>query len=99
MTQRTSTLAASFRGSALWCDALGMPAAMRRTLELQQGFEQVAAALREPRIRRVLVTGNGAAYYVAQAAASASLGLSHEGSAAWLAIPAGLLLSGGLRVS
>lgn len=66
-----------------------MPAALERTLAQRDGFEAVVERLRHPGVKRVLVTGNGAAFYAAQCAALAALCGPSLGCE-WLAIPAGL---------
>ena len=77
--------------SKLWQDTERIPAAIRATLAGRDGFDGVVAALGEA--RRVVVSGNGAAWYVALAAWLATL----EGRTApppLVAVPAGVLAGG-----
>jgi fructoselysine-6-P-deglycase FrlB-like protein len=85
----------SLLDSALWRDARAMPDTLARTLDLADGFADTAAFLTGPGTRRIVVTGNGAAYYTAVALWLASLrtpGAAPE----VLAAPAGLLGDGHL---
>ena len=59
--------------TGLWADVRELPAALRATLETGEGVADAAELLRDPRVERVVATGNGAAYYVAQALWLASL--------------------------
>jgi fructoselysine-6-P-deglycase FrlB-like protein len=77
--------------SKLWQDTEGIPAAIRSTLAARDGFDDVVAVL--GRARRAVVSGNGAAWYVALAAWLATL----EGRASpppLIAVPAGVLARG-----
>jgi fructoselysine-6-P-deglycase FrlB-like protein len=77
--------------SKLWADTLAIPAAITATLDAADGFEAVAALLGDA--RRVVVSGNGAAWYVALGLWLATL----EGPplpAPLVAVPAGVLASG-----
>jgi fructoselysine-6-P-deglycase FrlB-like protein len=77
--------------SKLWQDTEGIPAAIRATLVARDGFDAVAATLAPA--RRVIVSGNGAAWYVALAVWLATL----EGRTALpplVAVPAGILAGG-----
>jgi glucosamine--fructose-6-phosphate aminotransferase (isomerizing) len=78
-----------WRESGLWRDVSELP----ETLEQREGVAEVAALLRGA--RRVVASGNGAAYYVAVALWLASLE-SDEGPEI-LAVPSGLLARGGFR--
>lgn len=75
----------------LWREARGVPSALERTLGQASGFDEVAALLGAPEVRRIVATGNGAALYVAHALWLASL---EGGATELLAVPAGLLSSG-----
>ncbi len=59
--------------SGLWQDVTEIPRVLSRTLKEHPGHEDAANLLAEPQIRRVVATGNGASYYVAQALWLASL--------------------------
>lgn len=74
----------------VWAEAADVGDALRRTLDDAEGFDSALELLREG--RRVVATGNGAAYYVALAMDLAA----HETPAApdIRAVPAGLLSSG-----
>ncbi len=61
------------RASGLWLDVTEMPEALARTLEGDAGLADAARILSDPGVRRVVATGNGAAYYVAFALQLASL--------------------------
>ncbi len=82
-----------WRDSGLWQDQIEVPAALRATLSAAAGFDDAAAALGGA--HRVVATGNGAAYYVAQALWLASL--STPGGPPVAAVPAGLIAHGGFR--
>ena len=73
-----------------------MPEALQTTLGDSEGFADVASFLRRNATRRIVASGNGASYYVAQALWLAAL----EGDACPLeviAVPGGLLAKGGFR--
>jgi fructoselysine-6-P-deglycase FrlB-like protein len=77
--------------SKLWADTLAIPNAIGATLAAADGFDAVTAVLRGA--GRVVVSGNGAAWYVALAAWLATL----EGPplpAPMVAVPAGVLRTG-----
>ncbi len=75
--------------TGLWLDVLEMPEALTRTLDTATGIAEAAAILRDPSVRRVIATGNGAAYYVAFGLALAALetGAGPE----LVALPAGIV--------
>jgi fructoselysine-6-P-deglycase FrlB-like protein len=80
--------------SKLWSDTLAIPAAITATLSAADGFAEVAALLGDA--RRVVISGNGAAWYVALGLSLATL----EGPplpAPLVAVPAGVLASGRFR--
>jgi fructoselysine-6-P-deglycase FrlB-like protein len=81
---------ASFRETALWRDLVEVPDALRQTLAAADGFDAAADALRGA--TRVIATGNGAAYYVAQALWLASL--DGVGGPTVEALPGGLVAGG-----
>ena len=78
--------------TGLWRDVTELPSSLAATLEDRTGIEEVAGLLRGDGVRRVVASGNGAAYYVAVALWLASL----EGSAGpeVVAVPSGLLARG-----
>ena len=78
--------------TGLWQDLNELPSSLAATLEARDGVEDVAALLGAPGIRRVVASGNGAAYYVAVALWLASLE-SHRGPEL-VAAPSGLLARG-----
>jgi fructoselysine-6-P-deglycase FrlB-like protein len=80
--------------SKLWADTLAIPDALAATLAAADGFDDVARLLHGA--RRVIVSGNGAAWYVALGAWLATL----DGSplpAPIVAVPAGLPAAGRFR--
>jgi fructoselysine-6-P-deglycase FrlB-like protein len=81
---------ATFRETELWRDLVEVPDALRQTLAAADGFDAAADALRGA--TRVIATGNGAAYYVAQALWLASL--DGGSGPAVEALPGGLVAGG-----
>jgi len=81
--------------TGLWRDVTELPSSLQATLDGRNGVEEVAALLREDGVRRVVASGNGAAYYVAMALWLASL--ESRGGPEILAVPSGLLARGGFR--
>jgi fructoselysine-6-P-deglycase FrlB-like protein len=84
------------RSTGIWLDACEMPQALQTTLDRSEGFAEVTRLLRGNGVRRIVASGNGASYYVAQALWLAAL----EGNACPLevvAVPGGLLAKGGFR--
>lgn len=79
-------------GPGLWQDVLEVPAALAATLERRTGFDQ-AATLLDRGARRIVVSGNGAAYYVAVALWLASLTGERPGPQV-CAVPSGLVARG-----
>jgi fructoselysine-6-P-deglycase FrlB-like protein len=84
-------VAGGFTQTRLWREARGIPRALERTLAEARGFDDVAALIAAEDVRRVIVAGNGAALYVANAFWLASL----EGESGFelVAVPAGVLAS------
>jgi fructoselysine-6-P-deglycase FrlB-like protein len=78
--------------TGLWRDVCELPSSIRATLEDDAGVAEVAAVLGADGVRRAVVSGNGAAYYVAVALWLASLG-SRRGPEV-VAAPSGLLARG-----
>ena len=60
-------MSASVQATEIWTDARGIPEAVRDTLAAAEGFDAVAATLRDAGVTRVVASGNGASYYVALA--------------------------------
>ncbi len=58
---------AGFGETGLWRDVAETPATLRETLADARGFEAVVSYLTNPGVRRIIVAGNGAAYYSALA--------------------------------
>ena len=83
---------ASWRETALWCETSEIPGTLERTLDDTRGIVAVADLIGAPDVRRVVVTGNGAAYYAAMALWLASL-CDRPGPEV-LCVPAGLLAGG-----
>lgn len=86
----------SFLNSGLWADTCEIPATLARTLDEAVGFNEAAAVVGADGIRRLVVTGNGASYYVAMALWLASLEGS-KGPFEVVAVPAGLVATGRFR--
>jgi glucosamine--fructose-6-phosphate aminotransferase (isomerizing) len=81
--------------TALWKDLCELPDALAATLEARDGISETAALLGADRVRRIVATGNGAAYYVAVALWLASL----EGRPGpeVVAVPSGFVARGAFR--
>ena len=76
--------------TGLWRDVVELPSTLRATME--EDVEEVAALVAAGGVRRVVASGNGAAYYVAVALWLASL---ESGKGPELvAVPSGLLARG-----
>jgi fructoselysine-6-P-deglycase FrlB-like protein len=80
------------RETGLWQDVSELPSSLAATLDARDGVDDVAAVVGSDRVRRVVASGNGAAYYVAVALWLASLE-SSEGPEVG-AVPSGLLARG-----
>jgi fructoselysine-6-P-deglycase FrlB-like protein len=78
--------------TGLWQDVSELPESLAATIAARDGVEDVAALLGAESVRRIVATGNGAAYYVAVALWLASL----EGGAGpeVVAVPSGLVARG-----
>ena len=59
--------------TGLWRDLTELPETLAATLDARAGFSDVAAMLGAPGVKRIVVSGNGAAYYVCLALWLASL--------------------------
>src|SRR6266568_3456967 len=81
------------RETGLWQDVSELPDALAATVDARDGVADTAALLGADAVRRIVATGNGAAYYVAVALWLASL----EGGAGpeVVAVPSGLVARGG----
>ena len=81
-----------WRETGLWADVRELPASVAAVLDAADGFDETAALLSGPDVRRIVATGNGAAYYVALA-----LWLAAGGGPEVVAVPSGLLAGGWFR--
>lgn len=79
----------------LWQETCGIPTALAATIAAADGVAAVAELVAAPGVRRVVATGNGAAYYAALALWLASLD-GADGPEV-VAVPAGLLAQGRFR--
>lgn len=84
-----------WRTSGIWQDVSELPDSLAATLEAHDGVAETAALLGAEDVRRIVATGNGAAYYVALALWLASL----EGRPGpeVVAVPSGLVARGGFN--
>lgn len=86
-------MAGSWRTSKLWGETCAIPTSLRATLTYE--IEPVVSRLRHPEVRRVVATGNGAAYY---AALSLWLGsLQSDSGPEIVCVPSGLVARGRFR--
>jgi fructoselysine-6-P-deglycase FrlB-like protein len=85
-----------FAGTGLWQDTRELPRSLAATLGAAEGVDAVAALIGAGEVRRVVVTGNGAAYYVAVALWLASLEGAPRGPEV-VAVPGGLVAGGRFR--
>src|SRR3954449_10427061 len=79
--------------SGLWADTLAIPRSLDATLAARDGFAGVETLLSDEATRRVVLSGNGAAWYVAFGAALALLESGPTPSPV-VAVPAGLIAAG-----
>jgi fructoselysine-6-P-deglycase FrlB-like protein len=89
------TVAAVLQGTGLWKDLSELPHALAATLDVRDGISETAALLGSDRVRRIVATGNGSAYYVAVALWLASL--EGEPGPEVVAVPSGLVSGGAFR--
>ncbi|MFL5680346.1 MAG: SIS domain-containing protein [Chloroflexota bacterium] len=82
--------------SRLWADTLAIPRSIEATLAGREGFAAVELMLGDEATRRVVVSGNGAAWYVAFAASLALLDSSPTPRPV-VAVPAGIVAAGAFR--
>lgn len=81
-----------WRATAIWEDVGELPSSIATTTTRAEGFAELSAFLGRDDVRRIVATGNGAAYYVAVALWLASL----EGRPGpeVVAVPSGLVAGG-----
>ena len=82
--------------TGLWRDVAEAPEALAATLAAADGVAETAALLGAPDVRRIVATGNGAAWYVCQALWLASLAGPERGPEV-VAVPGGLVARGAFR--
>lgn len=80
--------------TGLFADLLGTPETVTATVAAADGFDDVAALLTAPGVRRVVVTGNGAQWHVALALSLAWLQIPRP-PVDLIAVPGGLVARGG----
>jgi fructoselysine-6-P-deglycase FrlB-like protein len=85
-----------WRETGLWADVRELPASLAATIDAHDGVAETAALLSDGDVRRVVASGNGAAYYVALSLWLASL-RGPAGGPQVVAVPSGLLASGWFR--
>ena len=85
-----------FQDTGLWADVREMPGPLADTIDARAGVAEAAALLRGDGVRRIVATGNGAAYYVAHALWLASLEAEADGPPI-VAVPCGVAVRGGFR--
>jgi glutamine---fructose-6-phosphate transaminase (isomerizing) len=85
-----------WRDTGLWADVRELPASVAATLDVADGFDETAALLAGPDVRRIVASGNGAAYYVAHALWLAAV-MGPGGGPDVVAVPSGLLAGGWFR--
>ena len=85
-----------FQDTGLWADVREMPGPLAATLDARAGIAEAAALLRDDGVRRIVATGNGAAYYVAHALWLASLEAEADGPPI-VAVPCGVAVREGFR--
>jgi glutamine---fructose-6-phosphate transaminase (isomerizing) len=79
----------AFADTGLWADVRELPDALERTLTAGAGVAEAAALLGADGVRRIVATGNGAAYYVAHALWLAALDTAAAGPPI-AAVPCGI---------
>ena len=78
-----------FAETGLWADVRGLPAALGDTVAAREGVAAAARLLGGGGVERIVATGNGAAFYVAQALWLAALE-SAPGGPPVVAVPCGV---------
>ncbi len=81
--------------TGLWADVRELPASLQATLDAADGIAETAALLGARDVRRIVASGNGAAYYVALALWLAAL-RGRDGPEV-VAVPSGLIAEGWFR--
>jgi glucosamine 6-phosphate synthetase-like amidotransferase/phosphosugar isomerase protein len=76
--------------TGLWADVRELPEGLAATLDASDGFSETVELLRSGGVRRVVASGNGAAYYVALALWLAAMHSPGRGPEV-VAVPSGLL--------
>lgn len=84
------------RSTGVWQDVAEMPATLQATLDAATGFAEVVDLLKRKDVRRIVASGNGASYYVAQALWLAALEGDHN-PVEVIAVPGGLIAKGLFR--
>jgi fructoselysine-6-P-deglycase FrlB-like protein len=79
-----------FQDTGLWADVRALPGALGATIAASEGVAEAAELLRAGGVRRLVATGNGAAYYVAHALWLASLECNEAGPSI-VALPCGVV--------
>lgn len=82
--------------TGLWRDTAEMPESLAATLDAGEGFDDVARLLTRDGVRRIVASGNGASYYVAQALWLVAMA-GERYPVEVVAIPGGLLAKGAFR--
>ena len=85
-----------WRETGLWADVRELPDSVASTLDAAEGFDETAALLSGADARRIVASGNGAAYYVALALWLAACA-GRDGGPEVVAVPSGLLAGGWFR--
>ena len=88
---------AEMTARGIWQDVCDMPANLEETLGRADGIDTLADRLVDESVRRVVATGNGASYYVAQALWLASLD-GQRCPKEVIAVPSGLVAGRSIRV-
>jgi fructoselysine-6-P-deglycase FrlB-like protein len=83
------------RKTGLWQDTSELPDSLAATLDARDGVSETASLLGGKGVRRIIASGNGAAYYVAMALWLASL--ESSSGPELLAVPSGLIARGAFR--
>ena len=78
------------RDTGLWADVRELSESVAATIDAADGFDETAALLSGAGVRRIVASGNGAAYYVAHALWLAASG-AKAGGPEVVAVPSGLI--------
>ena len=84
------------RDTGLWADVRELSESVAATIDAADGFDETAALLSGAGVRRIVASGNGAAYYVAHALWLAASG-PKAGGPEVVAVPSGLIAGGWFR--